>query len=132
MSPKRNPFDRIREIIENMPNSPAGGFGERSTTNNFVEQSVDSEKGVLSVVMDIPGASEEDIEATVAERGNRQFLVVTAETQTESMRRKYREQVGLTARVDPDLGDAQYNNGVLTIEFPIVDDNSNGVTIDIQ
>ena len=127
-------FDRIvRRMLENMPNfSVRGGRGARNTMNTYVDQSVDAKRGQLSVVMDLPGVKKEDIKANVREKGNRLWLMVEARSINGDINRSFRQQISLKRRVDPELADTEYNNGVLTIEFPLVNDkDGRGTDIEI-
>lgn len=132
MTPDRNPFDRfdrIRRMIENLSEGSVGG---QSMMNTYVDQSVSEEDGTLTVVMDIPGVSEEDIEAKVQEHRNRQWLTVQATRSTANGTRRVRQQFALKRRVDAELADSKYNNGVLTVEFPLIEGSGDeGVQIDI-
>lgn len=132
MTPDRNPFDRFDRIRRMIRNLSEGSVGGQSMINTYVDQSVDEENGVLTVVMDIPGVSEEDIEAKVQEHRNRQWLTVQATRSTENGARRFRQQFALKRRVDAELADSEYNNGVLTVEFPLVEASGDeGVEIDI-
>ena len=134
MNPRRDPFDRIREMIENMPNLAANPTdGSASMMNTYVDQSVDEENGILSVVMDIPGVSKDDISAEVYRERGRHWLAVQASRQTDNTMRKFSQQIPLSHKVDAELATSECNNGVLTVEFPILDDkDSGGVSIQVD
>lgn len=136
MNPSRDPFDRfdrIRRMIENMPNFAADPrSGNQSMMNTYVDQSVDKQRGVLSVVMDIPGVSEDDISAKVYEEHGRQWITIEASRQTDNTMRRFRQQIPLGRKVDAELADSEYNNGVLTVEFPLVDEDDSGVNIQLN
>lgn len=137
MFPGRNPFENfdrtVRRMFERSPNfSVRRETGMPSAMDTYVDQSVDREDGILSVVMDLPGVGKEDIDATVKQHNRRQWLIVEAQSDQESLNRVFRQQVALREEVDAELADTEYNNGVLTIEFPVVkSDDDQGTTIEI-
>lgn len=137
MSPKRNPFDRfnrIRRMIERMNSfSEQPARSPSSMMRTYVDQSVDESQGLLTVVMDIPGTSEDEIDARVKEHQNRQWLTVQASRETPNGTRTFKQQLALKRRVDAELADSEYNNGVLTVEFPLIQGSGDeGVQIDIE
>lgn len=93
--------------------NPQQENGYRSPMN---EQIVDEKAGTLKLVMDMPGVEKGDIEVTAAEES----------TGVEAQRgnRKYKAQVALRAKVDPDTGKAEFKNGVLEISFSLKDKNN--------
>jgi HSP20 family molecular chaperone IbpA len=136
MFPDRDPFDRfdrIRRMFESMPNLSAGDTGRHPTMmSTYVDQSIDENEGVLTVVMDIPGVGKDDIDANVKSHRNRQWLIVEADRETQNTTRQFRQQIALRRRVDPELADSEYNNGVLTVKFPLLDEEDGGVGIEIE
>jgi HSP20 family molecular chaperone IbpA len=136
MFPDRDPFDEFDEIkrmFENMSNSSDNNLGRSDILNTYVDQSVDIDEGILTVVMDIPSVSKDNIKATVNEQGNQQWLMVEVNQNVENTTRKSRQKVALKQRVDPELADSEYNNGVLTVKFPLLDENNDsGVGIEIK
>lgn len=79
----------------------------------LTEQILDAKGGTLKVVADMPGVEKADIKVDATEDS----AVITAEHD----RRKYRAEVGLKARVEPDGAKAEYRNGLLEISFPLKD-----------
>lgn len=82
------------------------------------EQVLDKKNGLLRLVFEMPGVKKEDIQVEATDDS----AVVTAEREP----RKYRAEVELEARVQPDSGRAEYNNGVLEITFSLRDKANNG------
>lgn len=137
MFPDRDPFENfdrtVRRMFENIQNfSVRGKESIPSAMNTYVDQSVSYEEGELSVVMDLPGVEKDDIDATVKKHNNRQWLLVEARSESGSMSRVFRQQIALKEKVDAELADTEYNNGVLTIKFPIIENNGyEGTRLDI-
>ena len=104
-----------RPTIQFFGDLPAHGDGFRSPLN---EQVVDGKNGLLRLVFDMPGVEKGDIKVDAAE----EHAVVTAEREG----RKYRAEMQLKARVDPESGKAEYKNGVLEISFSLKDKDNKG------
>jgi HSP20 family protein len=84
--------------------------GDRSPMS---EQLVDQAKGILRVVLEMPGVEKEDIKVDAAEGR----VVVTAEREE----RKYKADIALGTPVNPEGAKAEYRNGILEISFPLRD-----------
>ena len=104
-----------KPAIQFFGNSPTMADGFRTPLS---EQVFDEKKGVLRLVLDMPGVEKGDIELSVAE----DKAVVKAERGD----RKYRAEIGLKAQVEPDSGKAEYRNGVLEISFSLRDKTNKG------
>jgi HSP20 family protein len=94
--------------IQFFGDNPQQGDGYR---NPLSEQILDERTGTLKLVMDLPGVEKNDIEISATEES----AAVTAAREN----RKYKSNVVLRARVDPDSGRAEFKNGVLEISFSL-------------
>jgi HSP20 family protein len=101
--------------IQFFGDSPTHAGGYRSP---LTEQIMDEKSGTLRLLLDMPGVEKSDIEVSVAEDS----VVV----KTDRGDRKYRAEMGLRARVNPDNGKAEYRNGVLEISLPLRDKANKG------
>ena len=90
--------------------SPLHHDGFRSPMS---EQILDEKNGLLKLVLDMPGVEKSDIKVEATEDS----AVVTAERDS----RKYRADIDLKAKVQPESGRAEYRNGVLEISFSLRD-----------
>lgn len=121
------PFDStVRRIVDSMSN-PRGAYAGSS-----VDQSVDDKNQTLEVTMDIPGVKKDDIDLSVDEKSGRKHLIMQVFSETEDTSRHYRQEIPLKAPVDEGLAEAAYNNGVLTVKFPILEDDNSGTSISIK
>ncbi|QQG48965.1 MAG: Hsp20/alpha crystallin family protein [archaeon] len=84
----------------------------------LAEQILDQEKGLLRLVLDMPGVEKEDISLDATE----EKAMVTAEREG----RKYKAEITLKARVMAESGKAEYKNGVLEILFSLKDKDNKG------
>jgi HSP20 family protein len=96
--------------IQFFGDGPLKGDGSRSPLS---EQILDEKSGALRLVMDLPGVEKGDIEITATEE--------SAGVKAERGSRKYKTDIALKARVDPDTGKAEFKNGVLEISFSLRD-----------
>lgn len=127
----RQMFDRISQPHQDMGIGPKSR-GLKSSTE-FVDQRIDENQEKLTVTIDILGVEKEDIDVRVKSIYNRDILVVQCTSSDGVRKRKFQKTVQLRTAVDEDLADARYNNGVLTIEFPIAQSDGNaGTQIDID
>ena len=90
--------------------SPLRHDGFRSPMS---EQILDEKNGRLRLVLDMPGVEKSDIKVEATEDS----AVVTAERDS----RKYKADIDLKAKVQPESGRAEYKNGVLEISFSLRD-----------
>lgn len=145
MSIRRDPFERMERMIEQMRRSMAGwepadialpgpmGFGfDRSDINLSVEPDDD---GVV-VLADLPGYEREDIEL----RFDDGVLSIRADHETSeedelAVRHRSRhvyEEVAIPGSVLRDEISASYRNGVLEVHLPTEGDVDDGTVIDIE
>jgi HSP20 family protein len=108
-----DPFGNLFDEIERMMNDMTGGdsgFGSETHVDVF------HEGDTLRVVADLPGVEKDGI-----------TLQCDGETLTVSAtndRREYDERVRLPVRVDEHSASATFNNGVLQVEFDVVDESA--------
>ena len=101
--------------IQIFGDSPSHSDGYRSPMS---EQVIDEKKGLLRLVLDMPGVEKEDIQVETTED--------TAVVKGERGNRKYRTEIKLKAEVDPDSGKAEYRNGLLEISLSLRDKANKG------
>lgn len=147
MPARRDPFDQMEELFEQMRRSmtdawgeepfplplgdlpggdlPGGDLGGRGAT---VERTDDG----YVVLADIPGFEREDIELNV--RGRRLTISASNEVEDEQVyrNRQVRETVTLPADALVDEAEATYRNGVLEVTFPSMSDDEDSVRIDVD
>jgi HSP20 family molecular chaperone IbpA len=68
----------------------------------------------------------------VDEKSGRKHLIMQVFSETEDTSRHYRQEIPLKAPVDEGSAEAEYNNGVLTVKFPILEDDNSGTSISIK
>jgi HSP20 family protein len=97
-------------------------FGDNPQTDGYRapmhEQFLDDEKGILRLLIELPGVEKEDIDISAVD----DKVAIAAERET----RKYKTEIALSAAVDPDSGKAEYKNGVLEISFSLKDKTNKG------
>ena len=97
-------------------------FGDNTQTDGYRapihEQFLDEEKGILRILVEMPGAEKSGIEISAAD----DKVALKAENET----RKYKTEIPLRAAVNPDSGKAEYKNGVLEISFSLKDKTNKG------
>lgn len=129
MIPGKSPFDPFDRTVRQM-------IGQRSNLENntrsvpYSDQYIDDED--LVITMDIPGVEKEDIEATVHDENRKQVLLISAVDSQTQIERKFRQQIPLKKRVNPEDSSAEYNNGILTIRLPLEDSTDKGTDIQIS
>lgn len=104
-----------RPSVQFFGDSPLHHDGFRSPMS---EQILDESKGLLRLVLDMPGVEKSDIKVEATEDS----AVVSAERGS----RKYKADFDLKAQVEPDGGRAEYKNGVLEISFSLKDKTNKG------
>lgn len=101
--------------IQFFGDSPTHAGGYRSP---LTEQVIDEKSETLRLLLDMPGVEKSDIDVSVAEDS----VVV----KTDRGERKYRADIGLKAKVNPDNCKAEYRNGVLEISLQLRDKTNKG------
>lgn len=129
MIPGKSPFDPFDRTVRQM-------IGQLSNLENntrsvpYADQYIDDED--LVITMDISGVEKEDIEATVHDEKRKQVLLISAVDSQTQVERKFRQQIPLKKRVNPEDSSAEYNNGILTIRLPLEDSTDKGTDIHIS
>lgn len=82
------------------------------------------EKDKVKVIAELPGVEKKDIDVKVVD----DKLILS----TSKAARKYHKEVALPARVDVKKVKATYNNGILTLELPRVEEKKKGKSIQID
>ncbi len=97
-------------------------FGDNTQSDGYRaplnEQFLDNDKGILRILLELPGVEKSGIEISAAD----DKVGLTAESET----RKYKTEIPLRAPVNPDSGKAEYKNGVLEISFSLRDKTNKG------
>ena len=104
-----------RPHVQFFGDSPLRHNGFRIPMN---EQLLEEKNNTLRVVLDMPGVDKGDILVDATD----DRLIVTAERES----RKYKAEIDLKAKVQPDSGMAEYKNGVLEISFSLRDKANKG------
>jgi HSP20 family protein len=84
---------------------------------------IEGEK-VIQVVAELPGVDKSDIKLDASDR--------TLKISVDAEKRKYRKEIDLPARVDPDSAKATYKNGILEVILDKVEKRPPGKTIRID
>lgn len=139
----RNVFDELRETLDTLSEriGETGAEVESQVTDRFGRVSVDvaEDDGTYTVTADLPGFDRDDIDLTVredvlhlrarhereSEESDEQYL------RRERSRRSVSRTIRLPGTVDPDEASASFNNGVLTVTLPRVEEES-GERIEIS
>lgn len=96
-------------------NNPVRRDGFRSPIN---EQVLDDDKGLLRVILEMPGVEKDDIKVDATEES----AVITASRGEKN----YRAELSLKAPVEPESGKAEYKSGMLEISFSLKDKANKG------
>jgi HSP20 family molecular chaperone IbpA len=133
MIPRDNPFrhfDRtVQEIFGLLSDQDQKGLGKAFQVPS-ADQSVEDDELVITI--DLFSANKEDIEASVRERRNRQYLMIAAESSETNIQRQFRQNIPLKQRVEPEFSETTYNNGILTIRIKLDDSDNKGTRIQID
>jgi HSP20 family protein len=86
---------------------------------------INTEENKVRVLVEMPGVTKDSIKVNATE------TLVKINANHES--RKYLTEVPIEARIDPDSADAKYNNGVLELNFELIESRKDeGVDIQIK
>ena len=141
MSGRRDPFDEIEELFEQLNSGFADLTGEfEGAVGGGIHVDVADADDAIVVVADVPGYEPEDIDVSVSDRQ----LTIAAERGSESgtdddaqyyRRERTRQSVSRTVTlptaVDEHEASASYENGVLTVELPKADGDE-GIDIEVS
>lgn len=129
MIPGKSPFDPFDRTVRQMI-SQLSNLENNTRSVPYADQYIDDED--LVITMDISGVEKEDIEATVHDEKRKQVLLISAVDSQTQVERKFRQQIPLKKRVNPEDSSAEYNNGILTIRLPLEDSRDKGTDINIS
>lgn len=129
MIPGKSPFDPFDRTVRQMI-SQLSNLENNTRSVPYADQYIDDED--LVITMDISGVEKEDIEATVHDEKRKQVLLISAVDSQTQVERKFRQQIPLKKRVNPEDSSAEYNNGILTIRLPLEDSTDKGTDINIS
>lgn len=122
MLPNENPFDNpMRRMLNNIQTD--------SDNMPHIEQKYIGEQGLLKVVIDVSGVSEENLDLSVDNSGRYIMLNIIQESE-KGVNIQLKTQIPLKRKIDPTLGHEVYNNGIITLEYPVVDDF--GVDVELR
>ena len=86
---------------------------------------IDKEENKVSVLVEMPGLTKEDIKVLAMEN----LIRITAHNET----RNFDTDIPITVKVEPDTAVATYNNGILDLKFTILEaPDENGVNVPIE
>ena len=140
MSGRRDPFDEIEELFEQLNSGFAELTGEfEGAVGGGIHVDVADEDDEIVVVADVPGYESDDIDVSVsdrqltisAERGSESETDDTQYYRRERTRRAVSRTVTLPTAVDEHEASASYENGVLTVELPKAD-GDDGIDIEVS
>lgn len=86
-------------------------ISESSIRTPYYETAIDEKEGILTVLVEIPGVSKDEIRVNSTEN----LLSINAEGKL----RKYGVDIDLPYDVDPSTAKASYNNGILEVKFKL-------------
>ncbi|MFP9192379.1 Hsp20/alpha crystallin family protein [Natronosalvus vescus] len=137
---RRNPFDDLEEMLDRVSKQIEAGVGGDLSVPGSVAVDVVDNVDEYVVTADLPGFETNDIELTLSEGTLR--LEADHETDTseehdqylrrERSRRSVTRRLHLPEPVDEENVSATYNNGVLTVTLPKLEESDDSRQIDIE
>jgi HSP20 family protein len=142
MPGRRNPFEEIEELFEQLND----GFSQMSESmetelGDGIKVDVADRDDAVVVTADVPGFDADDIDVSVRDRR----LTIAAERsdsaeadadeqyyRRERTRRAVQRTVSLPTEVEEADASASYENGVLTVELPKLEETGAGVDIAVE
>ena len=137
---RRNPFEDLEEMLDRVSKQIEAGVGGELSVPGSVAVDVADHVGEYVVTADLPGFETEDIELTLADG----TLRLEAERESdereehdrylrrERSRRSVSRRLHLPEPVDEEGVNASYNNGVLTVTLPKLEEADDSKQIDIE
>lgn len=131
----RDPFDNsdindIRRLLAN--GNPNSSRFIKSDTQLMFDQNIDKDENKLNVIMDVSEYDKDQIQLSVETQQNHPYLVVQLKKIDEHSVQSFRNKIPLKKNVDESSAEAKENNGVLTIQFKIVESPEDDNYIDIE
>ncbi len=90
----------------------------------FVDVLVDDKEKVLKLVAEMPGVEKKEIKIVVEGR--------TVNIDAEHGDKKYHAEVPIRQKVDENSPKANYSNGILEVQFKLVEEKPNGKTVEVE
>ncbi|MFP8891190.1 Hsp20/alpha crystallin family protein [Natrialbaceae archaeon A-CW2] len=138
---RRNPFEDLEEMLDRLSEQFDGGVGtDGLPVPSSVPVDVVDRVDEYVVTADLPGFETEDIDLTLADGTLRLDAEDTDEDETldehyirrERTQRSISRRIRLPEPVDEEGVSAGYNNGVLTVTLPKLEEGDDSKQIDIE
>ncbi|MFP9060913.1 Hsp20/alpha crystallin family protein [Natrialbaceae archaeon A-chndr2] len=138
---RRNPFEDLEEMLDRLSEQFDGGVGtDGLPVPSSVPVDVVDRVDEYVVTADLPGFETEDIDLTLADGTLRLEAEDTDEDETldehyirrERTQRSISRRIRLPEPVDEEGVSAGYNNGVLTVTLPKLEEGDDSKQIDIE
>jgi len=132
----RDPFDNnsdmtdIKRLLAS--GNPNSSKFIKSDTQLMFDQSIDKDENKLNVTMDVSDYDTDHIQLSVEMQQNHPYLVAQLKKIDEYSVQSFRNKIPLKKNVDESSAEAKENNGVLTIQFEIVESPEDDNYIDIE
>ncbi|MDY6776870.1 MAG: Hsp20/alpha crystallin family protein [Candidatus Nanohaloarchaea archaeon] len=122
---RQDPFREMRERMQEMFNSFRDLEDELPRAEASVPVDIQEENGKIVVTADLPGVEKDQVNVEASEDSLDISASHDREVEEEQKNyyrrerssRRYRRKVALPATVNPDSAEAEYENGVLTVEL---------------
>lgn len=122
---RQDPFREMRERMQEMFNSFRDLEDELPRAEASVPVDIQEEDGKIVVTADLPGVEKDQVHVEASEDSLDISASHDREVEEEQKNyyrrerssRRYRRKVALPATVNPDSAEAEYENGVLTVEL---------------
>lgn len=127
MFPRGDPFDRnmdsyIRDLLS------AGNPGFERSNQLTIDQHINDDK--LTVTIDISEYKKEDVRLEAETVKDKSYLIINLTQRNEYGMKSFTNKIELKHTVDDSTAKATENNGVMTVEFDMVESESHFIDIE--